>query len=107
VTEAEWRAARTRCLELVAGFAASDPRGTAAAAKIVVSGGHEPRAFQPLLDAVADVAPEVPVVLQPVTPMRGVATPDRELLLALVELALDRSLALRVVPQVHRVLRLP
>jgi hypothetical protein len=45
--------------------------------------------------------------VQPVTPMNGVAAPSVELLGALVELALERRLAVRVVPQIHRMLGIP
>ena len=95
----EWAEVRARCLELV--------RSRDACAKLVVSGGHQPRRFVPLLDDVAAIAPELPLFLQPVTPVGGVPAPDHALLRGLIELALDRSLDVRVVPQIHRALGLP
>ena len=97
-----WAVARRACLALLRG---RDPGG--ACAKIVVAGGREPHEFEPLLDDVMTCAPDMTVVLQPVTPVGEVVAPESAVLLALVELALDRDLTVRVVPQVHRVLRLP
>jgi hypothetical protein len=57
-----------------------------------------------LLDDVAAIAPELPLLLQPVTPMNGVPAPAPTLLFELVEMALERGLGVRVVPQIHRVL---
>jgi organic radical activating enzyme len=59
------------------------------------------------VDDLAAIAPEVPLFVQPVTPAGGVAAPAREELLAVADLALARGLTVRVVPQLHRVLRLP
>jgi len=96
---AEWAVARARTLELV--------RGRDAAAKLIVAGGRVPADYRALLDDVASIAPELPLYVQPVTPVNGVAAPAPELLLALVEAALERGLAARVVPQIHRALGLP
>ena len=95
---AEWERARTQSLALV--------RERDACGKIVVSAGPN-QPYVALLDDVADLAPELPVLLQPVTPIHGHAEPGRAQLEALVEAALRRELDVRVVPQVHRVLRLP
>jgi 7-carboxy-7-deazaguanine synthase len=95
----EWARARAATLALL--------RGRDACAKLIVAGGREPEAFQPLLDDLAALAPELPLFVQPVTPMNGVAAPSVELLGALVELALERRLAVRVVPQIHRMLGIP
>src|SRR5262249_194251 len=92
----EWRAARRACLELV--------RGRDACAKIVVSGARGPDDFAPLFDEVEETAPLVPVYLQPATPMNGVPAPEGDVIEALVEMARDRGLVVRVLPQVHRVL---
>lgn len=97
--ELAWSATRRRMLALV--------RGRDACAKIVVAGCRSARDFAPLLEDVAAIAPELPVVLQPVTPMRGVVAPADGLLSALVEQALEHGLTCRVLPQVHRLLGLP
>jgi hypothetical protein len=94
-----WQLARRRCLALVS--------GRDACAKVVVSGGRELRDYQPLLEDVAHIAPSLPVYLQPVTPMAQVRAPSAALLEQLVEDARDLDLTVRVVPQVHRHLRLP
>jgi organic radical activating enzyme len=99
VTASDVAAARVSCLRLV--------RGRDACGKLIVSGDREPRDYVPILDDVASHAPELMLFLQPVTPIAGVPAPDRRQLEALVELALERSLEVRVVPQIHRMLRLP
>ncbi len=98
-TAVEWALVRARVLELV--------RGRDACGKLIVAGGHEAREYRALLDDVAGIAPELPLFLQPVTPVNGVPPPSNELLSELVELALERALAVRVVPQLHRQLGLP
>ncbi len=105
-SEAEWAHARRRVLALLHERAATFPDKDACV-KIVVAGGRAPRAFEPLLDDVMRIAPDVPVYLQPATPIGRVDAPAPDVLLELAELALDRELLVRVVPQVHRALRLP
>lgn len=97
--EVQWETARRRSLALV--------RGRDACAKLIVAGGAPLARFLPLLDDMAMIVPELPLVIQPVTPMGGVSAPDRALLESLVDEALARELGVRVVPQVHRVLGLP
>lgn len=94
----DWEDARSSCLRLV--------RDRDACAKIVISSG-DPARYLNLLDDVADLAPDLPVLLQPVTPRAGFATPERAAIEFLVEAGLERALDVRVVPQVHRMLRLP
>jgi 7-carboxy-7-deazaguanine synthase len=94
-----WAAARRGSLELV--------RGRDACGKLIVAGGRAPGDFAEILDDVARLAPELPLFLQPVTPMNGVQAPSAELVLVLVEEARERALSVRVVPQIHRVLGLP
>lgn len=98
-TPGEWRAARRASLALVA--------DRDACGKIVVSGERRAEDFAPLLDEVEDCAPRLRVILTPATPMGGCTAPPMELVLAVAELAHDRDLDVRVVPQVHRLLRLP
>lgn len=95
----EWAEVRARVLELL--------RGRDACAKLIVAGGRAAEEFRVLLDDLAALAPELPLVLQPVTPMNGVPAPTPELLERLVELALERRLSVRVVPQIHRQLGIP
>lgn len=97
--ELEWTRARRHSLELCA--------ERDAAAKIVVAGGRDRRDFAPLIEDHARLAPEVPLFLQPATPMGGVAAPSVELLTDLAEEARDLDLDVRVVPQLHRALRIP
>ena len=96
---ATWSAARKACLELL--------KGRDACAKLILSGERDERDYLPLLDDVARYASDLPVILQPVTPMHGVSAAPQDLLESLVERAMDRSLNVRVIPQVHRFLRLP
>jgi len=95
----EWRAARRRCLELVA--------ERDACAKLIVAGNRTLVDFEPLLEDLANLAPDVPLVLQPVTPANGVTAPGADFMTDLVEEARDLGLNVRVVPQVHRALGLP
>jgi len=98
-TRAEWRAAREACLALVS--------GRDACGKIVVSGERSPDDFAPLLDEVEKCAPGLTVYLQPATPMGGCTAPSPATLAWIVEMARDRDLTVRVVPQVHRALGIP
>ncbi|MFT5059455.1 MAG: 7-carboxy-7-deazaguanine synthase, partial [Planctomycetota bacterium] len=90
----EWRNARRACLELIA--------ERDACAKVVVAGGRQIHDYAPLLEDLANLAPEVPLYLQPATPMGGVKAPESEFLEDLLEDARDLGLTVRVVPQVHR-----
>ncbi|MEX1023434.1 MAG: 7-carboxy-7-deazaguanine synthase QueE [Planctomycetota bacterium] len=98
-TEREWAEARGACLELV--------RDRDACAKVVVAGGHALGRFEPLLDDLADIAPRVPLVLQPVTPRAGVEAAPFGVLEDLVAMAVERRLVVRVIPQMHRFLGIP
>ena len=97
--EASWAAARRACLSLCAGLDA--------AAKVVVAGGRGRREYEPLLEDLARLAPELPLYLQPATSMGDVQAPGVDLLTDLAEDARQLGLAVRVVPQVHRFLRIP
>ncbi|MCE9593524.1 MAG: 7-carboxy-7-deazaguanine synthase QueE [Planctomycetes bacterium] len=98
-TRAEWSAAREACLALV--------RDRDACGKIVVGGERAPADFAALFDEVERVHPKLLVILQPATPIASVPAPSRALLEAVVDLAAERGLATRVLPQVHRYLRMP
>lgn len=98
-TPLEWRAARRASLALVA--------DRDACGKIVVSGERAAADFAPLLDEVEDQAPRLRVVLTPATAVGASSAPPMDLVLAVAELARDRDLDVRVVPQMHKLLRLP
>ena len=97
--EAEWTRARRASLRLVA--------ERDACAKVIVAGRRAAREFEPLLEDVARLAPRLVVYVQPVSPVNGVSAPSIEELVAVAELAREFDLNVRVVPQVHRLLRLP
>jgi 7-carboxy-7-deazaguanine synthase len=96
---AEWKSAREECLRLVG--------GRDACGKIVVSGLRVAEDFAPLLDEVERIAPSLLVIVQPSTAVRDVPAPSLDLVLQVAEMARDRDLAVRVVPQMHRHLGLP
>jgi organic radical activating enzyme len=93
-SEREWAAARAACLELV--------HGRDACAKLIVSGEHAARDFDPLVEDLARRAPKVPLYIQPVTPRGRSRAPSAELLNEVVERARELALVVRVIPQVHR-----
>ena len=94
-----WGTVRARVLPLLA--------GRDACAKVVVVGGTPAGAYDALLADVERLAPELPVVIQPATPVRGAAAPPQAELDAVLELALARGLEVRVLPQIHHRLGLP
>lgn len=98
-TAEEWTAARRACLRLCT--------GRDAATKIVVAGGRHRHDYEPLLEDQARLAPDLPLYLQPATPVGGVPAPPVALLEELAEDARDLDLDVRVVPQVHRHLGVP
>lgn len=98
-TSAEWREVRSRCLQLVG--------GRDACAKIVVSGERSANDFASLLDEVERYAPGLLVIVQPASAMNGVRAPAQELVDAVAEMARDRDLSVRVLPQLHRLIGLP
>lgn len=95
----QWARTRRAALELV--------RERDACAKLVLLGGRELGDYVALLDEVSELAPRLPVFVQPATAVAGVLAPSRELLEDVAEAALARELVVRVVPQLHRTLRLP
>jgi organic radical activating enzyme len=94
-----WGEVRRAVLALVA--------GRDACGKLLLSRGRTPADFAPLLDDVLAAAPDLPLIVQPVTPMRGVEAPSAAELFALVEDVRARGLSVRALPQVHRALRIP
>lgn len=98
-TRSGWAEVRAECLRLV--------RGRDACGKVIVSGDRAAAEFDELFESVAEHAPDLPVIVQPVTPLHGVPAPRPALLTEVVERARALELAVRVVPQVHRALGLP
>lgn len=98
-TSEDWTVARRRSLGLIA--------GRDACAKVVVAGGREPAEFEPLLEDVARIAPDVPVFVQPATPVANASAPTLDAVVEVAERARDLDLAVRVLPQVHRALCAP
>ena len=96
---AAWSEARRRCLALV--------RGRDACGKIVIAGGRAAGEYAELLEDVVSHAPELTVILQPATPMNGVPAPAADVVTDVCEAARELSLRVRVLPQVHRALRIP
>jgi len=94
-----WADARSDCLALL--------DGRDACAKLPISGDHPAEAYAPLLEDVAGMAPELPCILQPITPMGGATAPSHALLDELCDMALELELHVRVLPQVHRFLKVP
>jgi len=97
--EAGWRDARRASLAVVA--------GRDAVAKLVVSGDRRGLDYRPLLADAAELAPDVPLFVQPVTPVGEVPPAPAALIVEVAELARSAGLDVRVVPQVHRLLRVP
>lgn len=95
---AEHGLVRRRGLELV--------RDHDACAKIALSAG-DPLRYVELLDDVAMIAPKLPLYLQPLSPRAGIEAPARGEIEGALELALERGLDVRVIPQLHRALKLP
>ena len=74
--------------------------------KLVVAAGPEAQDYSELLDDVRELAADLPLYLQSVTPLRDVQAADSKTLDLLVEMAQSRGLSTRVLPQVHALLGL-
>ena len=95
---AQWRAARRDCLDLVA--------GRDACAKLVVTATTDEGQACEAIDDLAELAPDLVLFIQPATTQPRAAAPALAQLRALWEHARELDLAVRVVPQVHRLLAL-
>jgi 7-carboxy-7-deazaguanine synthase len=73
--------------------------------KLIADGDTTPEELERVAGLLARFAPGRPVFLQPVTPMGGSPALSRESLDPLVDALLRRGLDVRVVPQVHKLLR--
>ncbi len=94
----QWRLARRAVLALLA--------DRDACLKLVVAAGPEAQDYSELLDDVRELAADLPLYLQSVTPLRDVQAADSKTLDLLVEMAQSRGLSTRVLPQVHALLGL-
>ena len=76
--------------------------------KIVVTSQTEESELEKAFDLVAQVDPQIPVVLQPVTPWGSVREgPSQEQLSQWQDQAAQRLKDVRVIPQIHRILGVP
>ena len=73
--------------------------------KLIADGETTPDELERVAGLLARFAPRRPVFLQPVTPMGGSPALSRESLDPLVDALARRGLDVRVVPQVHKLLR--
>lgn len=94
----EWAETRAQSLTLL--------KGRDACGKIVVCGGTPVEEYELLVDEVAQHAPELPLFIQPATPIRKLLAPEMSDVVQVAETARDRGLNVRVVPQVHRSLNI-
>ncbi len=95
--ESEWAEARVRSLKLL--------KDHDACAKIVVCGETPASEYESLVDEVAEHAPALPLFIQPATPIRKVTAPEMTDVIQVAEVARERALAVRVLPQVHPFLK--
>ncbi|MEZ5979843.1 MAG: hypothetical protein R3F34_16755, partial [Planctomycetota bacterium] len=93
---AAWRAARRSCLDVLA--------GRDACAKLVLCDTSSEREAYEALDDLADLAPELPLFVQPATPFGRASAPSDVLVRSVWVYARELGLDPRVVPQVHRLL---
>ena len=97
--ESEWTAARRAVLTLAS--------SRDAALKLVVAGGRAPSCYEPLLADAHELASDLPLIVQPATPMGAVTAPEQVVLDAILSSALELGLDARLLPQIHRLLGLP
>ena len=96
---AEWRATRRETLPLL--------RGRDAVGKLVITSRTLASEVLEVLEDVAELCEELPVVVQPATPVGPAAAPSMAELDAVVEAALELGLTTRLLPQLHRLMDRP
>jgi len=74
--------------------------------KIVITTNTEQSVLAPIAQRLARIDPDIPLVLQPVTPRSKAAKPSNELLFALMDTAGTYLNHVRAIPQVHRMLKI-
>ncbi|QDU66686.1 7-carboxy-7-deazaguanine synthase QueE [Engelhardtia mirabilis] len=96
---AEWRATRRETLPLL--------RGRDAVGKLIVTSQSPVAEVLEVLEDVAELCAELPIVIQPATPVARAGQPSAAELDAVVELALELGLETRLLPQLHRLMDRP
>lgn len=77
--------------------------GVDASVKVVVTQNTQPEELDPICRVMAEIAPDVPLILQPVTPFGRVrAMPSAQTLLGHLRRCSDRLPDVRLIPQTHR-----
>ena len=72
--------------------------------KIVLSGETTQPELEQAISLMADIDASIPLILQPVTPVNGIAAIDSDAVLRAQELAMQRLQTVRVIPQTHKIL---
>lgn len=74
--------------------------------KIVVTSETTPEEFLSAVELLAGVDAEILLIIQPVTPVKGVSAPSAEKILSLQAAALRQLKNVRVIPQTHKFINL-
>ncbi len=72
--------------------------------KIIISAQTEPADLHQAMGLIAQVSPQIPVILQPVTPCRGVEAPTPAQVLDWQALCKQTLAQVRVIPQTHKLI---
>lgn len=75
-------------------------------AKIVISAETTAEEFDAAINLIAEVSPEILLILQPVTPVKNVQAISARKILALQAAALRKLKSVRVIPQTHRLINI-
>ncbi len=72
--------------------------------KLVVTGDIVMEDFQRAIDLVAEINPDILLILQPVTPVNDMIPVEPGTMLELQQIALEKLRDVRVIPQTHRMM---
>ncbi|MCR5177032.1 MAG: 7-carboxy-7-deazaguanine synthase QueE [Anaerovibrio sp.] len=72
--------------------------------KLVISGDINMDDFQKAVNLVAEVDPNILLILQPVTPLNGAVPAEPDVMLELQQQALETLRDVRIIPQTHRMM---
>ena len=75
-------------------------------AKIVISSETTQEEFDAAINLIAEVSPEILLILQPVTPVKNVKSISARKILELQARALQKLKSVRVIPQTHRLINI-